>query len=143
MPRALGSNRALRITSWYPSLRSHARCSTPCRFDIGSVDQDLRECCDASLFTSVGRGKRPNRRHEGGRPLDLRHRQGASTSEIHRIAGTATQRPAERALFAASRRRSLSTAQPYSRKIRNRGLSSAIVLRKDGRPPEQIAGWLK
>src|SRR5205807_4874259 len=36
-----------------------------------------------------GRGKRPNRRHERGRPLDLRPRRGASTSEIHRIAGTA------------------------------------------------------
>src|SRR5947208_16892391 len=55
-------------------LSSDARCNTPCRFDIGSVDQDLRECCDASLFTSVGRGKRPNRRHERGRPLDLHHR---------------------------------------------------------------------
>src|SRR5437588_11179960 len=76
------------------SLSSDARCSTPCRFDIGSVDQDLREGCDASLFTSVGRGERSNGRHEGGRPLDLRHRRGSSTSEIHRIAGTATQRPA-------------------------------------------------
>jgi hypothetical protein len=67
-----------------PDLSSDARCNTPCRFDIGSVDQDLRECCDASLFTFIGRGKRPNRHHEGGRPLDLRHRRGASTSEIHR-----------------------------------------------------------
>jgi hypothetical protein len=64
-----------------------------------------------SLFTFIGRGKRPNRHHEGGRLLDLRHRRGASTSEIHRIAGTATQRPAQRALFAASCRRSLSAAQ--------------------------------
>src|ERR1700730_3246070 len=83
---------------------SDARCSTPCRFDSGLVDQDLRECCNACLFTSVGRGKRPNRGHEGGRPLDLRDRQGASTSEIHRVAGTAAQRPLEQALFAASRR---------------------------------------
>src|ERR1700730_10746870 len=41
----------------HAALSSDARCNTPCRFDIGSVDQDLRECCDASLFTSVGRGK--------------------------------------------------------------------------------------
>src|ERR1700731_167623 len=94
-----------------PCVSSDARCTTPCRFDIGPVDQDLRECCNACLFTSVGRGKRPNRGHEGGRPLDLRDRQGASTSEIHRVAGTAAQRPLEQALFAASRRRSLSTAQ--------------------------------
>jgi hypothetical protein len=65
---------------------SDARCNTPCQFDIGLVDQDLSDC-NASRFTSVGRGKRPNRGHEGGRPLDLRHRQGASTSEIHRLAG--------------------------------------------------------
>src|ERR1700730_3307964 len=49
---------------------SDARCSTPCRFDSGLVDQDLRECCNACLFTSVGRGKRPNRGHDGGRPPD-------------------------------------------------------------------------
>ena len=89
-------------------LSSDAKCNTPCRFGIGVVDQDLRECCDASLFTSVGRGKRSNCRHEGGRPVHLRHRQSASTSQIHDITGTAAQRPAERAIFAASRRRSLS-----------------------------------
>ena len=55
--------------------------------------------------------ERDKRGHEGSMPLDLRHRQGASTSEIHSVAGTAAQRPLERALFAASRRRSLSTAQ--------------------------------
>src|ERR1700745_1409030 len=87
-----------------PYLNSGAKCNTPpCRFDIGSVDKDLRECCDASLFTSVGRGKRPNCRHEGGRLLHLRHRQSASTSHIHDITGTAAQRPAERGAFAASR----------------------------------------
>jgi hypothetical protein len=36
------------ILSLSPSLNSDARCETPCRFDIGSVDQDLREWCDAS-----------------------------------------------------------------------------------------------
>jgi hypothetical protein len=98
---------------------------TPCRFDIGSVDQDLRECCNASLFTSVGRGKRPNRGHEGGRLLDLRHRQGASTSEIEidRVAGTAAQRPLERALFAAfTPPEPINCAggvKPSSKKIRN------------------------
>src|ERR1700730_16668150 len=30
-------------------LSSDARCNTPCRFDIGSVDQDLREWLDASV----------------------------------------------------------------------------------------------
>ena len=46
-----------------PALSSDARCNTPCRFDIGLVDQDLRECCNASLFTPVGRGKRPSNAH--------------------------------------------------------------------------------
>ena len=113
-----------------------------CRFDIGSVDQDLRECCDASLFTSVGRGKRPNCRHEGGRLLHLRHRQSASTSHIHDITGTAAQRPAERGVFAASRRRSLRRREAILDK--DHGLRSFVCDRlAEGWTPEQIAGWLK
>ena len=109
------------MSSGERSLNSGAKCNTPCRFDIGSVDQDLRECCDASLFTSVGRGKRPNCRHEGGRLLHLRHRQSASTSHIHDITGTAAQRPAE-----------------------DHGLRSFVCDRlAEGWTPEQIAGWLK
>ena len=42
---------------------------TPPRSGIGLVDQDLRECCLASLFASAGRGKRSDRRDHGGRPL--------------------------------------------------------------------------
>ncbi len=40
---------------------SHAP-GTRGRFAIGLVDQDLRECCHASLFASAGRGKRSERR---------------------------------------------------------------------------------
>ena len=53
-------------------LSSDARCNTPCRFDIGLVVQDLKECCHASLFASVGRRKRPDRDLAGGRALDRR-----------------------------------------------------------------------
>ena len=47
----------------------------------------LGSSCDASLFTPVGHGKEPNPGDEGGRPLDQHHRHGASTSQIHRVAG--------------------------------------------------------
>ena len=48
------------------TLSSDAKCNTPRRFGIGVVDQDLRECCDASLFAPVGRRKRPDWRDDGG-----------------------------------------------------------------------------
>ena len=35
-------------------LSSAAKRNPPCRFAIGLVDQDLRECCDARLFASAG-----------------------------------------------------------------------------------------
>jgi helix-turn-helix protein len=35
-------------------LSSGAKCNTPRRFDIGKVVQDLKECCHAILFASVG-----------------------------------------------------------------------------------------
>src|ERR1700757_3713522 len=104
-------------------LSSDARCNTPCRFDIGMVDQDLRECCNASLFPSVGRGKRPNRGHEGGRPLHLRHRPGASTGQTPHFGGTAAQPLSGGPLFAPSPPRALKTGEgggkPSSKEIRN------------------------
>ena len=42
-------------------LSSDAKCNTPRRFDIGKVVQDLKECCHAILFASVGGRKRPDR----------------------------------------------------------------------------------
>ena len=41
-------------------LSSDAKCNTPRRFDIGKVVQDLKECCHAILFASLGRRKRPD-----------------------------------------------------------------------------------
>ncbi len=36
------------------TVSSDAKRNTPCRFAIGLVDQDLRECCHAQLFASAG-----------------------------------------------------------------------------------------
>ena len=36
-------------------LSSDAKCNTARRFDIGKVVQDLKECCHAILFASLGR----------------------------------------------------------------------------------------
>src|SRR3954451_23324619 len=48
---------------------------------------------------------------EGGWPFDRRHRQGGGAGQIHRVTGVAPKRLAQWPLFAAPRRRSLSTAQ--------------------------------
>jgi IS30 family transposase len=140
------------LTPWrgMPEVGPASNTATPrfAAFFIGNLpDPKLRECCNASLFTSVGRGKRPNRGHEGGRPLDLRHRQGASTSEIHRVAGTAAQRPLERALYYSP----LHAAGAYQlRRRREAILEKDQKLRTfvcdrlaEGWTPEQISGWLK
>jgi len=37
------------------------KCNTHCRFDIGVVDQDHRECCHAIVLASVGCRERPDR----------------------------------------------------------------------------------
>jgi hypothetical protein len=52
------------------SLGSDAKCNTPRRFDIGKVVQDLKECCHAILFASLGRRKRPNRHFAGRGAID-------------------------------------------------------------------------
>jgi hypothetical protein len=35
-------------------LSSESKCNTPADLIIGTVDQDLRECCHAMLFAFVG-----------------------------------------------------------------------------------------
>ena len=37
-----------------PFLSSEPKCNTPADLIIGTVDQDLRECCHAMLFAFVG-----------------------------------------------------------------------------------------
>src|SRR5271154_1744121 len=61
------------------SLSSDAKCNTPRRFDIGKVVQDLKECCHAILFASVGGRKRPDRRFAGRGAVDGGHCPGAGT----------------------------------------------------------------
>jgi hypothetical protein len=36
------------------ALSSEPKCNTPADLIIGTVDQDLRECCHAMLFAFVG-----------------------------------------------------------------------------------------
>ena len=92
-------------------LSSDAKCNTPRRFDIGKVVQDLKECCHAILFASLGRRKRPDRRFAGRGAVDGSHCPGARSGENHRLQGAAAERAPLRRVFAASRRRRLSIAQ--------------------------------
>src|SRR5690349_11690475 len=99
------------IKQEFEALSSDAKRNTPGRFAIGLVDQDLRECWHARLFASAGWRKRSHSCAEGGWPFDRRYRQGGGAGQIHRVAGVAPKRLAQWPLFAAPRRRSLSTAQ--------------------------------
>src|SRR6516164_1002249 len=93
------------------ALNSDAKCNTPRRFDIGKVVQDLKECCHAILFASVGGRKRPDWRFAGRGTVDGGHCPGARSGENHHLQGAAAERSPLRPIFAASRRRSLSIAQ--------------------------------
>ena len=93
------------------TLSSDAKCNTPGRFDIGKVVQDLKECCHAILFASVGGRKRPDRRFAGRGAVDGGHCPGARSGESHHLPGAAAERTPLGRIFAASRRRSLSIAQ--------------------------------
>src|SRR6516162_9850868 len=93
------------------ALSSDAKCNTPRRFDIGKVVQDLKECCHAILFASVGGRKRPDWRFAGRGTVDGGHCPGARSGENHHLQGAAAERSPLRPIFAASRRRSLSIAQ--------------------------------
>jgi Transposase len=93
------------------SLSSDAKCNTPRRFDIGKVVQDLKECCHAILFASLGRRKRPNRHFAGRGAVDGGHCPGARSGENNYLQGAAAERTLLGRVFPASRRRSLSIAQ--------------------------------
>src|SRR4249919_3073711 len=93
------------------ALSSDAKCNTLRRFDIGKVVQDLKECCHAILFASLGRRKRPNRHFAGRGAVDGGHCPGARSVENHHLQGAAAERTPVGRIFAASRRRSLSIAQ--------------------------------
>src|SRR4029077_10602739 len=92
-------------------LSSNANCNPPRRFDIGKVVQDLKECCHAILFASVGGRKRPDRRFAGRGAVDGGDCPGARSGESHHLPGAAAERTPFGRVLAASRRRSLSIAQ--------------------------------
>ena len=48
----LDQHRAIRAP--LAALSSEPKCNTPADLIIGTVDQDLRECCHAMLFAFVG-----------------------------------------------------------------------------------------
>src|ERR1700733_1222353 len=81
-----------RSTSSRPALSSKAKCNTPRRFDIGKVVQDLKECCHAILFASVGGRKRPDRRFAGRGAVDGGDCPGARSGESHHLPGAAAER---------------------------------------------------
>src|SRR6476660_737633 len=87
------------------------RSATPRRFDIGKVVQDLKECCHAILFASVGGRKRPDRRFASRGAVDGGHCPGARSGESYHLPGAAAERTPFGRVLAASRRRSLSIAQ--------------------------------
>src|ERR1700729_2142816 len=93
------------------SLSSRAKCNPPRRFDIGEVVQDLKECCHAILFASVGGRKRPDRRFAGRGAVDGGNCPDARSGESHHLPGAAAERTPFGRVLAASRRRSLSIAQ--------------------------------
>jgi diadenosine tetraphosphate (Ap4A) HIT family hydrolase len=95
----------------WPGLSSDAKCNTPRRFGIGKVVQDLKECCSAILFASVGGRKRPDRRFAGRGAVDGGHCPCARSGENHHLQRAAAERTPLGRVFAASRRGSLSTAQ--------------------------------
>src|ERR1700722_3283635 len=74
------------------SLSSDAKCNTRGRFDIGKVVQDLKECCHAILFASVGGRKRPDRRFAGRGAVDGGNCPDARSGESHHLPGAAAER---------------------------------------------------
>src|SRR5580704_6546913 len=86
------------------SLSSDAKCNTPRRFDIGKVVQDLKECCHAILFASVGGRKRPDRRFAGRGAVDGGPCPGARSGESYHLPGAAAERTPFGRVLAASRR---------------------------------------
>lgn len=126
-------------------LSSNARCNTPSQFDIGVVDQTLRECCHASLFASCGGGKRPDCCYEGGwaQICDIAKALGRARSTV--------SRELRRNALPSGRYSPLHAAGAYIQRRRRQ-----VILEKDPRlralvcdrlaegwTPEQIAGWLK
>src|SRR5271167_2229504 len=108
-PRVLPA--AWTIERLLTSLSSEARCNTPRRSDIGKAVQDLKECCHAILFASVGGRKRPDRHFAGRGAVDGGHCPGALSSENNDLQGATAKRTPLGWVFTASRRRILSIAQ--------------------------------
>ena len=126
-------------------LSSDAKCNTPRRFDIGKVVQDLKECCHAILFASVGGRKRPDRRFAGRGAVD-----GGHSRALGRAKATIS-RELQRNALPLGGYSPLHAAGAYQlRRRREAILEREAALRlfvgdrlAEGWTPEQISGWLK
>jgi hypothetical protein len=126
-------------------LSSDAKCNTPRRFDIGKVVQDLKECCHAILFASVGGRKRLDRRFAGRGAVDGGDCPGARSGESHHL------QELRRNALPSGGYSPLHAAGAYQlRRRREAILEREAALRlfvgdrlAEGWTPEQISGWLK
>jgi len=75
----------------WATLSSDAKWQHPLRFDIGKVVQDLKECCHAILFASVGGRERLTRTRELGRPVRAIERNEISPSPASAVMGVAPE----------------------------------------------------
>ena len=103
--------RSVVIHHYYSTLSSEPKCNTPADLIIGTVDQDLKGVlpCDAIRICRMTKENRCV--CQGCGPFDWRDCQSDRPAEVDGLARALAQQAAERALFAASRRRSLSIAQ--------------------------------
>jgi Helix-turn-helix domain len=129
----------------FEPLSSDAKCNTPRRFDIGKVVQDLKECCHAILFASLGR-----RRDQ----IAILRAAGRSMGAIARALGrakTTISRELQRNALSSGGYSPLHAAGAYQlRRRREAILERDAALRlfvgdrlAGGWTPEQISGWLK
>ena len=92
------------------TLSSEPKCNTPADLIIGTVDQDLRECCHCYSHLSDDEREQIGLAKAGGL-FDRRDCQSDRPAEVDGLARALPQQAAERTLLAASRSRSLSIAQ--------------------------------
>src|SRR6202035_2839541 len=126
------------------SMSSDARWNTPCRFDIGLADQDLRECCNACLFTSIGRGSQIAVMRAAGRSIcaiarALQRAKSTVPRELRRNGLSSRRYSPLHAAGAHQLRRRREAIIEKDQKLR----TFVCDRLAEGWTPEQIAGWLK
>ena len=145
---ASGNHLLTQVKDNQPSLRrlsSDAKCNTPRRFDIGKVDQDLKECCHA-IYSHLSDEERDQ--------IAILWAAGRSMGAIARALGrakTTISRELQRNALSSGGYSPLHAAGAYQlRRRREAILEREAALRlfvrdrlAEGWTPEQISGWLK